>query len=181
VLGGVKLPTGSSSRIFEEVAELTAPPPPPGAPDSGIHGHDLTLGSGSVDGVVGTGLYASYKRFFMSASTQFAIRTKGDFDYQFANDLMWSGGPGVYLALADKYTIALQLVTSGEAKGQDIFQGAQAEDTAVTSVYLGPQISFTWAEKFSAEVGVDLPISIHNSSLQSVPDYRVRVGLNWRF
>src|SRR5437867_4344135 len=46
--GGVKLPTGGSDRLQEEVDELTAPPLPPGAPESGIHGHDLALGSGSL-------------------------------------------------------------------------------------------------------------------------------------
>src|SRR5437867_3784068 len=45
--GGVKFPTGSSDRLHEEVDELTAPQPPPGAAESGIHGHDLALGSGS--------------------------------------------------------------------------------------------------------------------------------------
>lgn len=52
ILGGVKLPTGSAHRLQEELTEVEIP----GAPESGIHGHDLTLGSGSVDGIVGTGI-----------------------------------------------------------------------------------------------------------------------------
>src|SRR2546422_7957051 len=38
--GGIKFPTGSSDRLKEELDELTAPPPPPDAPESGIHGQD---------------------------------------------------------------------------------------------------------------------------------------------
>jgi len=179
--GGVKFPTGSSDRLQEEVDELTAPPPPPGAQESGIHGHDLALGSGAVDGIVGTGLFARRHRLFFAANAQYAIRTKGDFDYQYANDLTWWGGPGVFLALAESYTVALQLSVSGETKGRDTFQGMKADDTGITSVFLGPQIGVTWGESFSAELGADLPVSIDNTALQSVLDYRVRAAVNWRF
>ena len=177
VLAGVKLPTGDSRRIAEELNEVEVP----GAPESGIHGHDLTLGSGSVDGIIGTGIFARSHRVFFSANVQYSIRSTGDYDYRFANDLMWSGGPGVFLALSESRTVALQLVVSGEHKGKDTFQGAPAADTGVTSVFVGPQINVTIGEKFSADVGVDLPVSIHNTALQLVPDYRVRAGLTWRF
>ena len=56
-----------------------------------------------------------------------------------------------------------------------------AEDTGVTAVYLGPQINFTWGDKLSAHAAVDLPMSIDNTSLQTVPDYRVRAGVTWHF
>ena len=181
VHGGVKFPTGSSDRLQEEVDELAAPQPPLGAPESGIHGHDLALGSGSVDGIVGTGVFARQRRLFLSANAQYTIRTKGDFDYRYANDLAWWGGPGVFLALNENYTVALQLNVSGETKGRDTFQGAKADDTGITSVFLGPQISVSWGERLSAELGADLPVSIDNTALQSVPDYRVRAAVNWRF
>src|SRR5437867_1843840 len=92
VLGGVKFPTGSSDRIQEEFNEVEVP----GAPESGIHGHDLTLGTGSFDGIVGSGVFTRWRRLFLTANAQYAIRSKGDFDYRFANDLTWSGGPVVY-------------------------------------------------------------------------------------
>jgi len=181
VHGGVKFPTGSSDRLQEEVDELTAPRPLPGAPESGIHGHDLALGSGSVDEIVGTGVFARRRRLFFSANAQYTSRTKGDFDYRYADDLAWWGGPGVFLALNENYTVALQLNVSGETKGRDTFQGAKADDTGITSVFLGPQISVTWGERLSVELGADLPVSIDNTALQSVPDYRVRAAVNWRF
>jgi hypothetical protein len=181
VHGGVKFPSGSSDRLQEEVDELTAPPPPPGAPESAIHGHDLALGSGSVDGIAGTGVFARRGRLFLSANAQYAIRTRGDFDYRYANDLTWWGGPGVFLGLNESYTVALQLSVSGETKGRDTFQGAKADDTGITSIFLGPQLSVTWGERLSAELGADLPVSVDNTALQIVPNYRVRAAVNWRF
>ena len=177
VLGGIKFPTGDTSRIKEEFSEMEIP----GAPVSGIHGHDLTLGTGSIDGIVGTGIYTRWKRGFLGANVQYTIRSKGDFDYRFANDLTWSGGPGVYLFLEDDFTLALQAVVSGEHKGLDTFRGGPADDTGVTAVYLGPQISLTWKGHLSAELGLDLPMTINNTALQTVPDYRVRGGLTWHF
>ena len=177
VIGGVKFPTGSTDRLKEEFNEVENPVGPP----SGIHGHDLTLGTGSYDGIVGSGLYGRWHRWFGSASVQYAIRSTGDFDYRFANDLTWAGGPGFYLLLHDEYSLALQAVVSGEYKGKDTFQGETAEDPGVTSVYMGPQLSFTWGSNLSAQVGVDLPLSIDNTALQTVPDYRVRAALTWRF
>src|ERR1041385_4053440 len=119
VLGGVKFPTGSSDRIKEELNEIETPVGPP----SGIHGHDLTLGSGSFDGIIGSGIYARRHRAFASASVQYAIRTTGDFDYRFANDLTWSAGPGHMLALHDEYSVSLQMIFSGEHKEKDRFRG----------------------------------------------------------
>jgi hypothetical protein len=177
VIGGVKFPTGSTGRLQEEFNEEATP----GAPESGIHGHDLTLGSGSFDGIVGTSVFARWQRVFLSAQTQFAIRSTGDFDYRFANDLTWAGGPGAYLFLREDHTLALQAVVSGEYKGKDTFQGAPAEDTGVTAVYLGPQFTYTHGEHLSAQVGVDLPVSIANTALQVVPDYRVRAAVAWHF
>jgi len=83
--------------------------------------------------------------------------------------------------LSDSFTLSLQANVSGETKGRDTFQGAKAEDTGITAVYLGPEILLTWRDKLSVEFGVDLPVSIDNTALQIVPDWRVRGALTWRF
>ena len=119
----------------------------------GIGGHDLALGSGSYDGMVGTGIYGRWKRGFVTASVQYSIRSEGDFEHQYANDLTWFGGPGFYLALTHDYTFALQAVVSGETKGKDTFNGVDDPDSAETLVYVGPQINFTWRSKLSALAG----------------------------
>ena len=168
-LGGIKFPTGDSSWL--------------GRPDfaAGIGGHDLALGSGSVDGLLGTGFSTRWKKLFVNGQMQYAVRTEGDFHHQYANDWSWSGGPGVYLALQDDYTIALQGTVSGESKGKDTFGGVPDNDSAETIIYAGPEISFTWSENFSAHIGVDLPVSYDNSGEQIMPTYRIHAALTWRF
>ena len=171
LLGGVKFPTGDSSRLNMPDSQL---------PD-GIGGHDLALGSGSYDGLVGTGVFARWKRMFATANVQYAIRSEGDFEHQYANDLTWFGGPGAYLAMNHSYTLSLQALVSGETKGKDTFGGVHDGDSAETLVYLGPQVNFTWGSRLSALVGVDLPVSRDNSGTQVMPDYRVRGAVTWRF
>ena len=176
--GGVKFPTGDSSRLREETEEET---PVPGQIESGIHGHDLALGSGSWDAYVGSEVYARYRRWFITGDVQYAIRTEGDFNYQYANDLTWGGGPGFYVIYGEAWTLALQARVSGEYKEKDEFDGAKAEDTAITSVFLGPHLSLSWRGQIGAELGAALPVSIANSALQAVPDWRVYGGFVWRF
>ncbi len=176
---GIKLPTGSSDRLAEEESE--GDEEEGSLPASGVHGHDLALGSGSVDGIVGTSVFARYQRAFFSAAAQYAIRTKGDHSYRYANDFTWSAGPGVYLKQDRDLTFGVQLVCSGETKRKDKFRGVLAEDTAVTAVYLGPRLIGAWKDRFAADIALDLPLDIDNSALQIVPDYRIRATVSWAF
>ena len=170
-LGGIKFPTGSSRRLD------------PSKPDfaTGIGGHDLTLGSGSYDGLVGTGVSARWKRLFLNANMQYTVRSEGSFGYEADNDLSWNGGPGVYLVLGHKYTLAAQCIVSGETKGQDTVHGVPTDDTAETIVYVGPQINFTWSSRLSVQAGADLPVSINSTGDQLVPNYRIHAAATWRF
>ncbi len=175
--GGVKFPTGNTDRLREELEEE----PPGSGPESAIHGHDLTLGSGSYDGLVGTEVYARWRRLFLAAAVQYSIRSRGDYDYRFADDLTWSGGPGVHVLFSQDWVVGLQANVSGEHKGKDDLDGELAQDTALTAVYLGPQLTLSWKGKLTAEFGVAWPVLLDNSAFQSVPDYRVLGALNWRF
>jgi hypothetical protein len=178
LLAGVKLPTGSTSRLKEET---TAHHHGAGAVESVIHGHDLTLGSGSTDGLVGAAMYLRQNRIFVNANLQYSIRSEGDFAYRYANDLTWAGGPGVFIALKLEHTLALQANISGETKGRDEFRGNTEDDTGITMVFLGPQVMFTWSDKLSAEIGIAFPVVSENTGFQIVPDYRVRAGVVWHF
>jgi hypothetical protein len=170
-LGGVKFPTGSTDLLNPALPDFA----------DGIGGHDLTLGSGSYDGLLGTGFFASWKRWFLTGAMQYAVRTEGAFGYQFANDWVWYGGPGYYLFLGDKSTLSLQAVVSGESKGEDTINGVATEDTAITSVFVGPQLNYAWGSRLSAQLAVDLPVSIESSGQQIVPTYRLRAGFTLRF
>jgi hypothetical protein len=178
VSAGVKFPTGDSGRLREEINET---PPPPGAPESAIHGHDLALGSGSYDGIVGSGVYAARKRFFATAQIQYAIRSEGSYGYRYANDLVWNGGPGFYVVQTPRCTCGVQLNVAGETKPKDTFRGSKAEDTGVTTVYLGPGVTLVYDKKLHADLDVDIPVSVDNTALQAVPDYRVRASVTYRF
>jgi hypothetical protein len=171
LLAGIKFPTGSASRLNT----------PDEALPEGIGGHDLALGSGSFDGVIGTGFAARYHHFLATANLQYAIRSEGRFHHQYANDLTWFAGPGGYLVLDDRYTLSLQLMFSGEIKDKDTFSGVPDRDSAETLVYAGPQFNLTWGSRLSAVAGIDIPLSRDNSGVQVLPDYRVRAAVSWRF
>jgi hypothetical protein len=203
LFGGLELPSGSTDRLGEELEEgaAGAARAPAGASrsagrgvaaahlaphtgqgeESGVHGHDLALGSGSVDGVVGGSVFAGWRRLFVSVHLQYAIRSEGDFDYRYADDFLFGGGPGAFLLLDDRYTLGLQAALAGETKGTDEQRGERVGDTGLTAVYMGPRLLFTWGHALYADVAGELPVVQNNSGLQIVPDYRIRGGLTWRF
>jgi hypothetical protein len=176
LLMGIKFPTGDSSRLEEEFHEIEIP----GAPESGIHGHDLTLGTGSYDGLFGEQNALRYKNFFLETNVQFTLRGDGTHQYHFANDFIWDGGPGYYIVRNRDTIFGIQCVASGEYKDVDRFRGKAAEDTGITSVFLGPRLVASRG-RWSAELAADLPVSIDNTSLQAVPDYRLHAGISVQF
>lgn len=176
LLTGIKFPTGNSSRLEEEFHEVEVP----GAPESGIHGHDLTLGTGSYDGIFGEQTALRYRNFFFETNVQFTLRGDGTHQYHFANDLVWSTGPGYYFLRKSDTIFGLQFVGSGEYKDLDRFQGKPAEDTGITSVFIGPRLVASHG-RWSAEIAGELPVLINNTSLQAVPDYRMHAGISVQF
>ena len=176
LLTGIKFPTGDSSRLEEEFHEIEIP----GAPVSGIHGHDLTLGTGSYDGIFGEQFSLRYKNIFLESNVQFTLRGDGAHQYHFANDFVWNAGPGYYFIRRRDMIVGLQFVASGEYKDVDRFRGKRAEDTGITSVFLGPRVVVSRG-RWSAEVAAELPVLIDNTALQVVPDYRLRGGISFHF
>jgi hypothetical protein len=176
LFSGVKGPTGATDRLKEEFHEIEIP----GAPVSGIHGHDLTLGTGSWDGIFGGHAAVRYRNAFLDSELQFTLRGDGEHQYHFANDLSWSGGPGYYFVRAAGKRFGLQFVVSGEHKDVDRFRGKMADDTGLTSVFVGPRV-FARFKNLSADIEADLPVSIDNTSLQAVVDYRIRGAVSFHF
>jgi hypothetical protein len=176
LLSGIKFPTGDSSRLEEEFHEINIP----GAPESGIHGHDLTLGTGSYDGIFGEQTSLRYKNIFFETNVQFTLRGDGDHQYHFANDLTWSAGPGYYFVRKRDTIVGAQFAVSGEYKDVDRFRGKPAEDTGITSVFVGPRIVASRG-RWSGEIAAEFPALIDNTALQVVPDYRLRGGVSFHF
>ena len=54
-LAGIKFPTGDSDHLNPAEPDFAA----------GIGGHDLALGSGSFDGLIGTDIFMRWKKFFL--------------------------------------------------------------------------------------------------------------------
>ena len=190
VLGGVKFPTGNSSRLQEEVAqaELFQSFLPPGTPHdplshsvSSVHQHNLALGSGSYDGVFGLTTSARWGRWYFNGQFQYYLRTEGESGFQYGNELMISGGPGAYVLLGDAFTLSLQANAAYDTMARDQVLGQTSNETGMTAWYLGPLLALTWGSHFSANAGVDIPMSIANSGFQSVPSYRIHGGVSWRF
>lgn len=191
LLGGLKFPTGSTTQLQDETQRLGTLLNTTGSThghthgsdtaESAIHGFDLTLGSGSFDGRIGTSVYYRHKRLFFSAAAQYAINTEGDYGYRFANDLTWDGGPGYYLLQDASRTLSLEAAISGEHKGSDTYKDQPVDDTGFTAIYIGPKLSYTWKDKLTAHFGVDFPVSVSNSGLETVPGPRVRAGFTWMF
>jgi hypothetical protein len=149
--------------------------------ESAVHGHDLALGSGSVDGVFGVTLHGSWKRLFANASLQYVVRGNGDFGYEYDDDLTWELSPGVYVVTHHDWTASLRGVLSGEDKGKDRQKGEVMDDTAITAVYLGPGAGLTWRDSLHVTFAADLPMHQDVSGRQIVADYRLRGGLVWHF
>jgi hypothetical protein len=201
LLFGLKLPSGSSSLLAEESAQDEVddhphPDIPPifqtrhfqarhstGGEDvmSGIHGHDLALGSGSTDVVFGTHGLWTLDRLYVTGALQYMLRTTGSFDYRYANELIVAGGPGLFALVEHDYTLGVQALLTCDTKGMDTQDGEPVNDTALTALYIGPSFHFTWGSSLSADLIADIPVVRNNSGLQIVPDYRLRGGVLWRF
>ena len=177
LLGGVEFPTGDANRLSEEANETEEPDAPP----SGVHGNDLALGSGSFDGIVGVSGSAQWRRLVFTADAQYFIRSEGEFDYQYGNELSVSGGPGVYVLFDEAKTFAIHCHAGYETKAHDSVDGVDREDGIAMAWYIGPALTVTIGERFSGTVNVDIPLHIVNRGTMDVPDYRVRGGLTWRF
>lgn len=185
-LGGIKFATGDADRIAEELEEDHHPDPSAGLakhgePASAIHGHDLALGSGSTDFIIGSNLRWRQQRWLGDAGFQYGIRRRGDFDYRYANEVHWNVSVGRYLKLEHDKSFALAANLSGEQKGEDRLGGVRASDTSSRSVLLGPALRASLGASNAFELGLAWRINEGNSGIQMLPDYRVRAGFTHRF
>ena len=190
--GGIKLPTGSSSRLREELTDDDAHDTPfssrlhprhndgASGTEGGLHGHDLALGTGSVDGLFGISAFSVWKRGFATLKLQYLLRSEGSYDYEYADEISWNGGPGVFLLAQHNYTLGLQMIISGDTKGTDRLKGQRVGDTGFTGLYLGPGLQWSW-NSLSVDLAGDIPVVQNNTALQLVPDFRIRGGIVWSF
>ena len=77
--------------------------------------------------------------------------------------------------------MALKANLSGETKGMDRFRGDKVTATAITWMFLGPELIVTAGERFAVAIAADFPVLLENTELQAVPDFRARASLSYRF
>ncbi|HYD48549.1 MAG TPA: hypothetical protein VEB21_09385 [Terriglobales bacterium] len=186
VLAGVEVPSGDSDPLGEDGEESShshgaRPRHDEHERPSGIHGHDITLGSGSLDTVFGADLIWFWQRWYTSGFVQYRQRNEGAFDYEYADELSASLAPGVFLYAEHGMTFAMGGAVTAETKGKDRVGGEVENDTAMTALYAGPTAQFSWHRGLTLELAGDLPAIRNNSGLQIVPSYRIRAAAVWRF
>jgi hypothetical protein len=132
---------------------------PEGSP-SGINGHDLALGSGSIDGVVAA---ASSELEALFTTVVGAARDphEGAYRYQYGDETNWFVGVGGYVLLDHDYTLTLQTVTSGKYLGDGHARRDQHAATRIGDVDVGrssaPGMTRHWGTSFLRARG-DLPV-----------------------
>jgi hypothetical protein len=183
LFAGLSLPTGDNDRVLEEGMEAGGDEGEGGGEmaASGVHGHDLALGTGGVGGIFGVDVHMQWKRLFATMGIEGVARMKGANGYRYADEMSWHGSLGAVLVDQNDFTLALAAECTGASKGQDVFLGTPATDTAATIVYLGPKVSATWGKRYHADVSVDFPVLHENSGVQIVPDYRISATFGIQF
>lgn len=184
-LAGAKFPTGDTAYLKQDLDDEKfydlVYGPGHNHLFSGVHPHDLTLGSGSVDGVFGLTTYARWQRLYATTEAQYYLRTAGEGDFRFGDTVMVAGGPGVYAIIQGPFTLSLQGLVRFENTEHSSYGSKPAGQTGMREIYAGPQIGITVGSHFSGQAGADLPIDIRNRGLQTVPDFRVHASVTWSF
>lgn len=184
LLAGVKFPTGDTDRLEDErvneLRYLKLFGPIHAHALGGIHQHDLSPGTGSFDGIFGASANLRWQRIFFFAQFQYYLRTEA-IDYEMGDLTIVSGGPGVFLVQNKDVTLSLLANVFYENQLPDEAFGQPNNQTGLSAWYMGPQVAFSWGKHFSMNAGADLPLVIWNRGIQSVPEYRVHGGLNWKF
>ncbi len=178
VSGGIKLPTGDDHLLAQEDPNAAASNLNGPAAASG--GHDLALGSGSVDGILATGIDYDWQRLLFTADVDYTIRSQGYAGYRYSNELGWSAGPGYRVWRDDAHDLALQLLAEGEYKAADTVQGSGTSDTFVSLVEVGPNVIFEWNKVLAAHVQAEIPVMLHyDDGFQAVPTFRLKASVTF--
>ena len=149
--------------------------------DSGVHSHDLTLGTGSVDFPLGFGITTQLDRFIAMMDVQYMIRNTGAYSYRHANDLIWSSGFGGFVYLEDATQIIARVRLSGQYKSNDRVRGVEHDGSGFNTVFVGPELSVSSNRRFQGVLGLDIPVEHRNTGLQLAPSYRWRGAITYRF
>lgn len=179
LVGGVEFGTGDAEHLGDEIGHHFHHHA--GFPDSGVHGHDLALGSGSTDWLLGADARWTHGRLFARGSLQQKLNRPGKFDYRLADETAWEIGAGGHVVLTHAHSLAVQALASEDHKGLDSLAGDAQVDTGISVRYLGARVSGSIGQRFTAQASVEIPVRIRTTETMVVPDYRLKAAANWRF
>jgi len=148
--------------------------------ESAIHAHQLALGSGSWDAIVG--LRADYEQglWFADAMALGYIRTEGDHDYHYADDLYLSSHVGRVLHRTPVSELRLRGGILGEFRDADEQGGVSIDHSEFTAYYAQGTLIYS-AGALSGELGIDLPIEQESGAPSLVPESRIRASFGVNF
>lgn len=170
--GGVKLPSGSTDKLSLEGTTQEAI----------IRGRDLSIGTGSVDFPVFTSLTFEHNKYLLEAGAQYNIRTEGDYNYQYANDLWWHVGVGLIIPQESGFTITPSFRLVGFHKDMDQQNNRDVSDSGIDLYGVEPRVVLDGIlTNTKLLVAVFAPVNLDNKGLQALQDHTVTLGVEHSF
>lgn len=191
IYAGVEAPTGDTDPLKDErdVARENAEehhhdgeaaePEEPHMAHS--HGHHVSPGSGSWDGIIGLRALARHNRWQGSGEAQYIARTEGDYDFQYGDEFIVRAGIRYYLVLEDNFSVALGGDISREWGDENEVLGQVLEEADPASSYVGPAVDLTWRDRLTLSAGWDVAIEGENEGLHGAADKRARASVAYQF
>jgi len=177
IIGGIKLPTGSTSGLFSDGTPLDA---------------GLQIGSGSTDIILGgytTGAFDTYG-WFVQGTVQHAIATKTLNGADYRPGDAYSMNAGIrYAVFGARVSPMLQFNVIKRQADTDNNTGVNVPTDPVTGVpvsggtlaYLAPGVTMRAGGGASVYGFVQIPIYQNVNSLQLTPGYTVSMGVRQSF
>jgi hypothetical protein len=180
---GVKLPTGSSDRLREELPAIDrmALIKHGGPGGSRVSGDLLTLGTGSTDGIIGGTLFSQKDRLFINGNITYQYRTTGSYDYRFGNDLQAALSPGYFLILRHDKTLGVGPRISAEWKESNRLNGFLVPESSERQLYSGLFVQYTLQDYAMLNLSTEFPLITEEPAEEVVPRYRIQGSFSLRF
>jgi hypothetical protein len=146
-----------------------------------VGGHDLALGSGAYDWIGGAALFGQRERFYVNGFFQYTLRQKGDYDFEFGDDIQWHVGPGYFLGLEHDQSVGMRIRLSGEWKREDKEAGATVNKSDINRIFVGPELMVTGGASTFFSLGIDFLIASEAADRGVLPQQRFIGAISHRF
>lgn len=183
---GLKLPTGNTDPLKEEREVALENQEHEEHGDEGghiahAHGHHISLGSGSWDGIFGATALLKSGRWMGLANAQYRLTTEGDYEYEYGDECSALLGARYFAVLADEQSLAVGFDLTGDWRDENEVLGETQPDTDVSAAYLGPVLAYSRGESFRAWFAWDVAVDGENEGLHGAADKRWRANASWLF